>query len=314
MKKFTQLTLVSAIAISGHAMAMQSLDDETLSETTGQDGITIVIAGDLEADVIVHDKDGYQGLAAGGVAGPSALPSRTDLGFAAATADNANASGAIVLDGFSIRDTSATKSGIRIHVDADGNAGEPVLNVNIGLPDELTITTGDIYVAASDRNDANDGVYTNMGAYADGSKAKILDSITVVLGDASMNLQLGNSTQGSMIKLAGTIAGGLQVSNISLYQPAGTAISTIYGPTETLGVGPDAGIHLGGVQLKTTGSDDLTMNTSIDAVNGGLLVRSAGAHDINILDLKLGSKSMASSIGDIAMTNVTLPNLVITGH
>ena len=317
MKKFTQLTLVSAMAISGHAVAMQSLDDEALSATTGQDGITIVIAGDVHADVIVHDKNGYQGLAAGGVAGPSDMPSRADLGFTA-TAET-DISGAIVLDGFSIEDTSATRSGIRVHVDADGNAGTPVLNVNIGLPDELTINTGDIYVASSDRSTSDAAAYTDMGAYA--NQVKILDNIEVVLGDATMNLQLGNATQGAMIKLGGTITGGLQLSNISLYQPLGVSTLT-YGQTAagSLDVNTDAdgnslaGIHLGGVQLLTTGTSDLTMDTEINAVNGGLKIDMKGAHDINLRDVKLGHKLAAKSIGDIALTNVTLPSLVITGH
>lgn len=319
MKKFTQLTLVSAMAISGHAVAMQSLDDEALSATTGQDGITIVIAGDVHADVVIHDKDGYQSLAAGGPAGPAATPTRSALGFGAAGTDNADASGAIVLDGFSIEDTSAVRTGIRVHVDADANAGAPVLNVNIGLPDELTINTGDIYVASSARNSSHAAAYDNMGAYE--NEVKILDNIEVVLGDASMNLQLGNATQGAMIKLSGTIAGGLQLSNISLYQPLGVAGIT-YGPTAvgSLQVHTDgsgnalAGIHLGGVQLLTTGTSDLTMDTDINAVNGGLKIDMNGAHDINLRDVKLGHKLAAASIGDIALTNVTLPSLVITGH
>ncbi|MCJ8146244.1 hypothetical protein MKI79_04890 [Acinetobacter sp. A3.8] len=317
MKKFTQLTLVSAMAISGHAMAMQSLDDEALSAATGQDGITIVIAGDIHADVVVHDKDGYQSLAAGGPAGPAATPTRTALGFTA-TAET-DISGAIVLDGFSIEDTSAVRTGIRVHVDADGNAGDPVLNVNIGLPDELTINTGDIYVASSDRSTSDATAYTDMGAYA--NQVKILDNIEVVLGDATMNLQLGNATQGAMIKLSGTIAGGLQLSNISLYQPLGVAGIT-YGPTAlgSLEVNTDAsgnalaGIHLGGVQLLTTGTSDLTMDTEINAVNGGLKIDMNGSHDINLRDVKLGHKLAAASLGDIALTNVTLPSLVITGH
>lgn len=317
MKKFTQLTLVSAVAMSGHAMAMQSMDDEALSAATGQDGITLVIAGDVHADVIVHDKDGYQTLAAGGAAGPAATPARADLGFATATAGNANASGAIVMKGFSIEDTSATRTGIRVHMDADGNAGAPVLNVNIGLPDELTINTGDIYVAESARNSSHAAAYDNMGAYA--NEVKILDNIEVVLGDASMNLQLGNSTQGAMIQLDGTITDGLVLSGISLYQPKGTAIPYGTGSLQVASTTGDAsgdvlaGIHLGGVQLKTTGSNDLIMDTSINAVNGGLLIQSNGAHDINLRDVKLGVASNAS-IGDVALTNVTLPTLVLTGH
>ena len=40
---FTKLVLVSSVAISANAMAMQAMDDESLSATTGQDGINIGI-------------------------------------------------------------------------------------------------------------------------------------------------------------------------------------------------------------------------------------------------------------------------------
>ena len=41
MKLFTKLALVSSIAVSANAMAMQAMDDASLSSTTGQDGINI---------------------------------------------------------------------------------------------------------------------------------------------------------------------------------------------------------------------------------------------------------------------------------
>ena len=73
MKLFTQLALVSAIAVSGNAMAMQALDDAQLSATTGQDGITLTIKPPVKAftgltagrggviaidHIYVHDNDG----------------------------------------------------------------------------------------------------------------------------------------------------------------------------------------------------------------------------------------------------------------
>ncbi len=43
MKMFTKIALVSSMAISANAMAMQAMDDASLSATTGQDGINIGI-------------------------------------------------------------------------------------------------------------------------------------------------------------------------------------------------------------------------------------------------------------------------------
>lgn len=63
MKKFTKLALVSSIAFSANAMAMQAMDDATLSATTGQDGLNIGIGiSKIEIDkVFVHDNDGLKG-------------------------------------------------------------------------------------------------------------------------------------------------------------------------------------------------------------------------------------------------------------
>lgn len=43
MKIITKLALVSSMAISANAMAMQAMDDASLSAATGQDGLNIGI-------------------------------------------------------------------------------------------------------------------------------------------------------------------------------------------------------------------------------------------------------------------------------
>ena len=67
MKMFTKLALVSSMAVSANAMAMQSMDDAALSAATGQDGINIGIGiSKIEIDkVLIHDNDGlrYSGAA-----------------------------------------------------------------------------------------------------------------------------------------------------------------------------------------------------------------------------------------------------------
>ena len=64
MKLFTKLALVSAVAVSSNAMAMQAMDDAALSATTGQDGISLGI-GISKVDIAkvhVFDGDGLKGL------------------------------------------------------------------------------------------------------------------------------------------------------------------------------------------------------------------------------------------------------------
>lgn len=63
MKKFTKLALAASVAFSANAMAMQAMDDASLSATTGQDGISIGIGISKIAieKLFIHDNDGLKG-------------------------------------------------------------------------------------------------------------------------------------------------------------------------------------------------------------------------------------------------------------
>ena len=65
MKLINKLALVAAMSVSANAMALQSMDDEALSATTGQDGITLqVFTNKIDiAKLIVHDNDGLSSTA-----------------------------------------------------------------------------------------------------------------------------------------------------------------------------------------------------------------------------------------------------------
>ena len=75
MKMFTKLALVSSMAISANAMAMQSMDDAALSAATGQDGINIGIGiSKIEIDkVLIHDNDGLTNTTLGGTSTAGAI-------------------------------------------------------------------------------------------------------------------------------------------------------------------------------------------------------------------------------------------------
>jgi hypothetical protein len=295
MKLFPQLALVSAIAVSGSAFAMEALNDATLSNTTGQDGITISIkppvknfdakinpttgvgssyftgtggfAGVLDvASVRIHDKDGYNGT---------------------------NQAGAIVLDGFSL----AGSAPIVVKIDADGGAGgaAPLLNVNVALPSTLVIRTGDISVAASN------GIGAAGGSI--GTKVKVLDSMDIKLGSSTMNIQLGNETQGAMIKMAGTITGGLQINNFKL--------------NDNSGANQGGSIAVDNITLIDSTGGQLTLDSSIDVVAGGLQIVSGGAPiDIRMSGVKLGATATALSLGDVELVGVDAAGTVLTiaGH
>ena len=75
MKMFTKLALVSSMAISANAMAMQAMDDAAHGSATGQDGINlgIDISKDEIEKVLIHDNDGLATAALGGTGNAGAI-------------------------------------------------------------------------------------------------------------------------------------------------------------------------------------------------------------------------------------------------
>lgn len=346
MKLFTQLALVSAIAVSGNAMAMQALDDAQLSATTGQDGITLTIKPPVKAfdgltagrggviaidHIYVHDNDGAVG----------AVPTA--------------AAGAITLDGFAI----AGNQPIVVKIDADGNGagagnGNAFLNVNVALPSELVIRTGDIGVAASNRTAASAasvrGVLTK--------NSHILDSIDVKLGGAVMNIQLGNEVQAgstgtgnatTMIKLSGSVTNGISITGLSLDDNSGVAaaagIPAVPGvdvngngdftdPGDTAPVAavpPKLGttggsITIGEILIRdSAGGANLTLATDIDVSANGLIMTMGGTKtDIMLSNVVLGGAAAVAgvnidttaSIGDVEIVGLDMvgAQIAISGH
>ena len=277
MKLFSQLTLVSAIAISGNAMAMQALDDATLGDATGQEGITIAVTapgtGFTVESVVIHDADGRTGNGLTSV-GPAKR-------------------GAIVLGSgvsqFRLNTGAATP--IVFDIDADGNGTAPVLNINVALPSTFSIDTGDIAVASS----------TGVGN-AVTNNVVVIDSFNIALGGAALNIQLGNEVQGAMIVASGTINGGLNINNFSL-RDAGGATS-------------GGGIHFGNINIKDTGAANLTLGARVDANTAGLIITSTGPNsDITLTNVRLGATT-APAVGNIELLGLNTANtqIRISGH
>lgn len=191
MKEFKKLALAAAVAslpVSG--FAMEALDDSALAGVTGQDGITISLANDISADIIIHDTDGFGAN---------------------------NNSGAIIISGFS--QTLAAGTSIDIDIDAGNNGTQgTALNVGITLPNNINIDLGDIQVADSNRTTAG-GSWGTTGA-----ATTVMTLGTLVLGTTTLNLQLGHEYQGSMIVMDTIISNGISLSNFSI-NDAGGAVS-----------------------------------------------------------------------------------------
>ena len=266
MKGFKQLALVTAIAaapVSG--FAMEALDDATLSGVTGQDGIIIELGNDIAADIIIHDKDGFTG------------------------ATNA---GAIVLRGFS--QTLPNGSSITLAIDAghDGVNGA-VLNVGVTLPTGIVLDLGEVDVAESNRP----GGWGIVG----GSNVTIMTLGQLTMGATTLNIQLGNEYQGSMIAMATTITGGITLSNFSVID-AGGAIT-------------GGELFIESLQLVDNGGANLTIDQDIDIDADGLVINvntmgSANGADLRLANVRLGSLANGGVLGDVEIQRLDLTGTI----
>lgn len=160
MNGFRKLVLCSAImAASGSAMAMQAMDDESLSSTTGQDGITLTIQSSTitDLDITYVDRDGLVGSAF-------------------------DQAGALV-----VNNIGSTITNLEIVVDAGADAGgNGQLNVDISTPDDVVVSLANstVQVAAAGTGSATSG---NRTILKFGATSELR-----MTGGLNANLKLGN--------------------------------------------------------------------------------------------------------------------------
>ncbi|MFV5377569.1 DUF6160 family protein [Acinetobacter calcoaceticus] len=283
MKMFTKLALVSSLAISANAMAMQSMDDAALSAATGQDGINIGIAlgaGGITIDkVFIHDNDG--------------LDTATGITGAAATA------GAIVVSGVSVTQVDQTANLLDLKIDSVGASGTngAFLNVaaNVGA---VNVSVGSIGVGTSGTLNTT----TAVRGITETAPTEIISGLDLSLGAISANVQLGSTPQGAMIKVNSALQGGLTLSNFGIKDAAG-----------------GGEIFLDKVMVRgagnTTGNLDVDANISV--VPTGLKIQNNSAQGMNVYvqGVHLGAAANAS-IGDVEIQglNVGTSTITISGH
>ena len=310
MKKFTQLALASSVVLSANAMAMQALDDASLSATTGQDGISIGIGiSKIEIEkLFIHDTDGYTSPT-----GATAPPSLNSAGFGGTTT-----AGSIVIYGDG-KDNSATKNhGIVIGanydnngayllptrnladltIDSDAGDGNPFINIAAAVSG-LDINIGKIGVQATAEAPATTADSIRRGGT--GKVNDILSGLSLKTGPMTANIQLGAAPQGAMIKLNAEMIGGLEILNLGILDNS-TAGATIAPGVTTDGPGE---IFVESIKLTDANSRNLKLNQSVSvfgesAANKGFvrIVSTSGAHDAYVKGVHLGSRG-AASIGDV---------------
>ncbi|WP_180186977.1 DUF6160 family protein [Acinetobacter sp. YH01012] len=319
MKKFTKLALVSSIALTTNAMAMQAMDDTALSATTGQDGLSIGIGiSKIEIEkLLIHDNDG---LAAKGAAGDAGFGGTGNAGAIVIKGNgvdgNANKTHGIVIganydDNGAYLLTSRNLADLVIDTDAGSTAaGGAFINVAAQVSG-LDIKIGEIGVSASNTIDPN---ATNIRrGHSDSNYNAILSGLEIKTGKMDANIQLGAAPQGAMVKLNTTMVGGLEIKNLGILdnstkEKAVGAVGTTAITTKEAGE-----IFIESIKIADAASKDLTLNQDIqvfnDAYVGGgttlgkaahirIVSNDTGAKDQYIKGIHLGSRT-AASIGDM---------------
>ncbi|NNP68617.1 DUF6160 family protein [Acinetobacter sp. Ac_5812] len=354
MKMFTKLALVSSMAISANAMAMQSMDDAALSAATGQDGINIGIGiSKIEIEkVLIHDNDGLSTTATlngTAIVGGTGTATTTSSGAIvikgnglAPSATNLNSTNGIVitapmLNATDVDDTRALASHnlADLSIDTDKGTGTNGAFLNVAAAvSGLDIYIGEIGVSESN---APSTTAVRRGAKDSGTGSNynaILSGLTLKTGRTSANIQLGAAPQGAMIVLDTKMIGGLEIKNLGI-------IDNSTKPTGSDGTGSSAAnraagvIQLDSIKVADASGADLTVNAKVSVVgktdtsNGYLrIITGSGATtpatDVYIKGVHLGSGA-AKSIGDVEVqgmqtyyndgtANVKGSMITISGH
>ncbi|MBP1504833.1 protein FilA [Acinetobacter nosocomialis] len=282
MKMFTKLALVSSLAISANAMAMQSMDDAALSAATGQDGINIGIAlgsGGISIDKLyLHDNDG--------------LATSTGITGASGTA------GSIAISGVTVTQ-KGTGNLLDLAIDTNGASGSNGAFLNVAA----TIGAVDVHVGSIGVGTSGTlNTTTAVRGITETAPTEIISGLDLSLGQISANVQLGSTPQGAMIKVNSSLQGGLTLSNFGINDAAG-----------------GGKIVLDKVMVRGSGNTtgDLDVNANISVVPTGLRIQNNSTQGMNVYaqGVHLGAAGNAS-IGDLEIQglNVGTSTITISGH
>ena len=317
MKKFTQLALVSSIAISANAMAMQAMDDAALSASTGQDGINIGIGiSKVTIDkLFVHDNDGLTDTGLGGTSTAGAIEIRgaSDTNKSAITLTNGQAYsngdfGVYVGANYSNNGAFllSTKNLADLQIDSDAGTsakGGAFLNIAAQVSG-LEIHLGEIGVTASGTAGSGTNAGTIRRGGDDSNYNAILSGLSIKTGKMAANVQLGAAPQGAMIKLNTTMIGGLEIANLGILDNS-TKLGKGDGSSDAdraAGV-----IHLDSIKVANTGKTDLDIKANVNVYGASsttgkgfirIINEDTGGIDNYVAGIHLGSKT-AASIGDV---------------
>lgn len=322
MKKFTKLVLATSVAFSANAMAMQAMDDASLSETTGQDGLTIGIGISKIAieKLFIHDNDGLApkgvaneaGFGGTSTAGAIVIRGKTDTApDAAALANPTTATHGVVI-GANYDDNGAyllqSRNLADLVIDSDAGAGNPFINVAAQVSG-LDIKVGRIGVTASGADDPDSIRRGGAGVVND-----IISGFDVKTGVINANIQLGAAPQGAMIKMNTKMIGGLEIKNLGILDNSSKNKAVGLVGTTPVTTREAGEIYVESIKIADADSNDLTISQNISVYNDAYVGTTAqlgktahvrivsndtGAKDQYIKGIHLGNREARSSIGDM---------------
>lgn len=244
MNGFKKLILTSAIlAATSSAMAMQAMDDESLSSTTGQDGLTVTLDTNITTSIKWIDRDGT------------------------AAAGFTNAGGLL------INNVGIASNGIVIDIDAGGNAGtgagtNGLLNIGItntnAIVIDLSASSIQVADAANTAAGATVAARSTTGAAADVIRFGSGSTLTIAATTAGrlLDIDLGSEVD-NFVTLNGNLGTvtltALEIVDASSNESIG--IGTLQLDNLSL-VNASVNVVAGGLQINT--------GTGLTAVDVGM--------------------------------------------
>ena len=218
MHKNKKLGCLSLLLLSPLTMAMQPLDDQSLSSTTGQDGLNIGIQSNVQFDqMAMIDKTGLTETS-------SDYTNRAGLVIAGVAGGNSP----VRITG--LNGTNETTLGLNVAIDTDAGTaamGGAFANLGVSFADNVTglhISPFSIYTASHNvlSSMTADGIYTRTSIFQAGTHIpqvgidnrplakEILrtDDIDIAFADGhkpTLNIQLGAAPQDHMVLLGGAL-------------------------------------------------------------------------------------------------------------
>jgi hypothetical protein len=261
--KFTKLALAAAVAAAPSAgLAMEPMDDSQLSSVTGQDGLSIGLNVNQTMDIIIEDTDG------------AAQGAYTNTG-------------SIVISNAGLNTAGNTMD---IDIDAGGDAGTAagngLLEINVSIPNNTVLTTGDIGVADGD------------GSGNTGATSSIIPSTNITLTNGmDLRLELGNE-----VNAFATLTGNLGTVTFGTAGNAGDNFSIEDGSSNQQIVMDELSIS----GLDVTG-------TTIDVTANGLqIVNGSNLNNVNIDITALSLDNGTTTVGNVYIQGLDMAGDTIT--